>query len=151
MLLWLWVSSTAPRGREGRVIALAAQAGRCCLQVDRQMQKVSSLTWDEGEPWCFGMEMRRNPAGDWEASGVLRRGEDRIELKDTVLITPGGVVFTRDKAAPVLPGTRPLNPFFISGHRGQSRRRGKELGRISGGFAELARRAESGGSRGYTI
>jgi hypothetical protein len=98
-------SCLVPPALAEKVIAMAARAGRCCLQLDKRMENLSSLTWDEGGAWHFGVEMRHHSKGGWEVAGVLRRGDDRIELKDAVLITPGGLVFTRNRVAPLAENT----------------------------------------------
>ena len=83
-----------------KIIPIAARAGRCRLQPRLRTDAMTPLAWDEGEPWRFGMELRRHSKSGWEISGVLRRGGERIKLEDVVLFTPGGLVFTRDHVAP---------------------------------------------------
>ena len=88
-----------------KVIALAARTGRFYRQANYRTDPLTPLTWDDGGPWHFAMELRRHPSEGWEAAGFLRRGEGRIELKDADLITPGGLVFTRDSVAPIAADT----------------------------------------------
>jgi hypothetical protein len=39
------------------------------------------LTWQEGEPWEFRLEMRGSRESDqYEIGGVLWRGEERMDL-----------------------------------------------------------------------
>ena len=94
-------SFLVPQALAEEVIASATRAGRCFLQPTLRTDAQTPLAWDEGGPWNFGMEVRRDPSGGWEVAGFLRREQERIELKDAVLITPGGLVFTRGRAAPL--------------------------------------------------
>ncbi len=94
-----------PHALAGKVLASASHAGRCYQQVGLRTDALHLLTWDEGEAWRFGMEMRRRSPNGWEVAGILRRGEDRLELDDVVLVTPGGLLFTRDRAAPLAQDT----------------------------------------------
>jgi hypothetical protein len=66
---------------------------------------LTALTWDEGGPWQFALEMRRRAPGGWAVSAVLRRGEERLDLSSAVLVTQGALVFTRDRVAPLAEDT----------------------------------------------
>ncbi len=89
----------------GLVMPLAGRTGRCYWRKSMERDDLTALTWDEGGPWQFGLEMRRRVPGGWEVSGVLRRGEERLDLSTTVLVTQGGLVFTGDRAAPLAEDT----------------------------------------------
>jgi hypothetical protein len=88
-----------------KVISLIARAGRCRIQLSHRTDALTPLAWDEGEPWRFAMELRRHSKSGWEISGVLRRGDERLKLEDVVLFTPGGLLFTRDRVAPIAADT----------------------------------------------
>ena len=88
-----------------KVISLIARAGRCGIQLSHRTDALTPLAWDEGEPWRFAMELRRHSKSGWEISGVLRRGDERLKLEDVVLFTPGGLLFTRDRVAPIAADT----------------------------------------------
>jgi superfamily II DNA or RNA helicase len=82
-----------------RLIQTAIQTGRCFLRSSRDSDELNPLSWDDGEPWRFSLEMRRDSRDEgWEVDGVLRRGEETLKLSDTVLVTEH-LVFTRDHAA----------------------------------------------------
>jgi hypothetical protein len=104
-------ASVVPHSLAAKVIALAAQAGRLFVQLRAGTDTLSPLTWDDGEPWRFGMDLRRRKNGGWEVVGRLRRGADRIELIDAMLISTGGLVFTRSRAA-LLAEDTPLEFLF---------------------------------------
>ena len=100
-----------PHSLAARVVALAAQAGRLFVQIRARTDTLSPLTWDDGEPWRFGMDLRRRKNGGWEVAGRLRRGAERIELSEALLISTGGLVFTRSRAA-LLAEDTPLEFLF---------------------------------------
>ena len=82
-----------------KVLELAAKAGRCCMQPHAGSESFSTLTWDDGESWRFGMALQRVKNGGFEVVAMLERGNDHMELKDAILIKPGGLVFTRARVA----------------------------------------------------
>lgn len=87
------------------IVPLMARTGRCYLRSTREPDWQTPLAWDEGGPWHFGLEMRRAERGGWAVAGLLRRGEERMELAAPVLVTQGGHVFTRDRVAPLAEDT----------------------------------------------
>jgi superfamily II DNA or RNA helicase len=92
-------SCLVPHPLAGMVMPLIARTGRCYLRLSEGADDVGPLAWDEGEPWQFKVEMRRSSSGGWAAAGVLRRGQERLDLAEPVLVTQGGLVFTRERAA----------------------------------------------------
>ena len=92
------VACLVPHPLAGMVMPLIARTGRCYLRTEG-MGDLGPLAWDEGGPWQFKVEMRRSSSGGWAASGVLRRGEERLDLAEPALVTQGGLVFTRDRVA----------------------------------------------------
>ncbi|HXJ96860.1 MAG TPA: SNF2-related protein [Terriglobia bacterium] len=92
-------SCMVPHPLAEMVMPLVARTGRCYLRMSEGMDDVGPLVWDEGGPWQFKVEMRRSSSGGWAADGVLRRGEERMNLAEPVLMTQGGLVFTRDRVA----------------------------------------------------
>jgi len=86
------------------VMQLAARTGRCYLRGSPGAEALTPLAWDEGGPWQFGLEMRRGTT-KWAVIGVLRRGEERMELSAPVLVTQGGLVFTNGRVAPLAEDT----------------------------------------------
>src|SRR5580700_7668404 len=82
------------------IMPLAARTGRCYSRNSRDADDLVLLTWDGGGPWEFGIEMRRSRKG-WALAGVLRRGEERMDLASATLVTPGGLVLTRGRIAPL--------------------------------------------------
>lgn len=71
------------------VPALAATARLECQGV--------RVAWDDGEPWRFGLVLRRvaptdEGAGDWAIAGHLYRGTERIPLEAPLLLLADGLV-----------------------------------------------------------
>ena len=77
----------------------AVKTGRCHIQLTHDQENLHPLAWDDGGAWRFSLEMRRDGERGWMVSGSLRRGDQRLELSDAALLTPAGLVFTRDRAA----------------------------------------------------
>ena len=76
------------------------QSGRCYLRSSPDDKELRKLHWDDGPGWEFWVEIEKAPSGDHFAlSGVLRRGESRMELSELHLLVAGGVLFTGDQAA----------------------------------------------------
>jgi superfamily II DNA or RNA helicase len=88
----------------GLIMPLAARSGRCYLRNSSEADDLVSLTWDEGGPWEFALEMRRGRRG-WAVAGILRRPEERMDLVSAVLVTQGGLLFTRDRVGPLAEDT----------------------------------------------
>jgi superfamily II DNA or RNA helicase len=99
-------SCMVPHPLAGMVMPLVARTGRCYLRMNEGTDDLGPLTWDDGGAWRFGIEMRRSSSGGWAAAGVLRRGEERLDLAEPLLVTQGGLVFTRDRVAPLAEDTR---------------------------------------------
>jgi superfamily II DNA or RNA helicase len=82
------------------VIPLLCDSGRAWLRLSPQEREGPPLTWDSGEPWQLWLEVRRDTAaGDFGVVGSLRRGDERMPLTAAVLLVPGGLVFTSERAA----------------------------------------------------
>ena len=94
-------SCMVPHPLAGIVMPLIARTGRCYLRMSEGMNMgdMGPLAWDEGGPWQFRVEVRRSSSGGWGVSGVLRRGEERLDLAEPVLVTRGGLVFTNNRVA----------------------------------------------------
>jgi superfamily II DNA or RNA helicase len=80
----------------------------------------TSLAWDAGPPWelCLAV-VDDEQSNAWHLQGRLRREDESIDVRDPMLLIPGGFVFTRTHVArlqdfgafdwiPVLRGDRPI-------------------------------------------
>jgi len=80
------------------ILPQAVQTGRCFLKKLKQAAAPTALEWDGGEPWSFALEMNERKITGWSVTGFLRRGEERVELSDTALVSEG-FVFIGNKVA----------------------------------------------------
>jgi superfamily II DNA or RNA helicase len=80
-----------------------ARTGRCMLQLHGNDQEWLPLGWDEGEPWRFVLRLLRQEGHKWALAGWLRRGAEEMDLLTPLLIAEG-LVFTRDRVAPIEEG-----------------------------------------------
>ena len=87
------------------IVPRAVHTGRCYLRENAESDDLTALAWDEGGAWHFKLEMRQRPEGGWTVSGVLHRGEERMDVSTAVLVAQGGLVFTRDRVAALAEGT----------------------------------------------
>jgi hypothetical protein len=82
------------------VMPLIVRTGRCYLRLDnRPPEDYGPLTWDEGGPWRFALQMRRREHAGWIVEGILRRGEETIGLSAPAVVTKGGLLFIGDRVA----------------------------------------------------
>ena len=87
------------------VLPLAVQTGRCFLKKDKQAAPPMPLEWDMGEPWRFELEIKEREITGWSVIGFLRRGEERVDLSDTTLVSEG-FVFIAHRVARLAPDTQ---------------------------------------------
>jgi superfamily II DNA or RNA helicase len=76
-----------------KMVQAAAATGRLYWSSQYTLDVLSPLAWDDGEPWQFALEMRRGRRDGWQVAGLLLRGDERLDLESTALVTPG-LVFT---------------------------------------------------------
>lgn len=87
------------------LMPMMCRTGRCRLRVSTATQGKSPaykdemlpLEWDDGEPWEFWLELRRDES-QLVTVGSLRRGDERMELSEPHLLT-STLVFARGRAA----------------------------------------------------
>ena len=88
------------------LVPMMCKTGRCRLQISTDTQNAARadykdemlpLEWDDGEPWEFWLEVRRDES-QMVTVGSVRRGDERMELSEPTLLTPA-LVFARGRAA----------------------------------------------------
>jgi superfamily II DNA or RNA helicase len=87
------------------ILPMAVKTGRCFLKKPRQAAAPTPVELDEGEPWEFELQMTERKITGWTVTGFLRRGEERVGLSDTALVTEG-FVFFGNQVARLAPGTQ---------------------------------------------
>ena len=60
-----------------------------------------TLAWDDGPPWelCLAVEFQPEEQV-WKLRGTLRRGDEKMALRDPVLVVPGGLAITDTQVRP---------------------------------------------------
>ncbi len=82
------------------VLPMLCKTGRCLMRMDEHDEEQAPLQWDAGARWTFHLEVRREASdSEYTVTGSLRRGEERMPLEEPVLLTAGGLIFTREKVA----------------------------------------------------
>ena len=88
------------------LMPMMCKTGRCRLLVSsaappkayaQARDEMLPLDWDDGEPWEFWLEVHRD-ANQLVTNGSLRRADERMELSEPILLTPG-LMFARGCAA----------------------------------------------------
>lgn len=84
------------------IMPMLCGTGRCRLRAQPQDQDAQWLTlkWDDGEPWEFRLEVRRDEQGEnYKVLGALIRGAERIDLSAPFLFVSAGLVFVGEHVA----------------------------------------------------
>jgi superfamily II DNA or RNA helicase len=86
------------------MLPLLCRTGRCYLRLQKEEggdePLAAPLTWQDGEPWQFRLEMRASGDADhYEIVGALRRGEERMDLTAPAVLFEAGILCTREWAA----------------------------------------------------
>jgi superfamily II DNA or RNA helicase len=84
------------------VMPMICRTGRCVYGDTIAATRLTPLKWDDQGAWQ--LQLNLNPDAeqdDYVLAGVLRRGEERLSLADTRFVTRGGLVFEKDKVAPL--------------------------------------------------
>ena len=99
-------ATLVPHPLADSILRLAVRTGRCYVRTpDFNLATSLPLTWDDGAEWEFRLEIRRRPERGWIMAGILRRGDERMDLSDATLVTPGGFVFAGCRVAPLAADT----------------------------------------------
>jgi hypothetical protein len=88
-------------GMQSAMVRRMCDTGRCLLRIDPD-QDLLPLSWDEGGAWeLWVMARQAADSPNFVLNGELRRGEERMEIAEPVMLVAGGLVFTREKVAPL--------------------------------------------------
>ena len=90
--------SMLPATLSAMLMPLMVRTGRFYLRPHNEPEALLPLTWDDGEAWSFGLELGKTEDGQCALTGFLRRRDERMNLTDPDLVTPGLLV-TRDRVA----------------------------------------------------
>ncbi len=81
-----------------------ARTGRLLVHSGLPVELGPALLWDDGAPWLFVLELRPEGEDGWRLEGALKRGEDRMELREPHLLLGDGLVIARDSVSRFAPG-----------------------------------------------
>ena len=77
-----------------KLLPIIAAAGRLRYR-DHTNSILSHADWDAGEPWIPWLELRQDDRDQWTIAGFLRRGEERMELDQPLLLLEDGLMLAR--------------------------------------------------------
>ncbi len=82
-----------------KLIPMIAATGRLRWRADTASMDLHPAAWDPGEPWKLWLEVRQREGEQWTLEGSLRRGEERMELSEPLLLLSSGLMMTRGEVA----------------------------------------------------
>src|ERR1041385_2824934 len=82
-----------------KLMPLMSATGRLRLRPSTGSMDLQPVTWDEGEAWRLWLEVRQDDRDQWKITGSLRRGEERMELAEPLLILEGVFLIARGSVA----------------------------------------------------
>jgi superfamily II DNA or RNA helicase len=86
------------------ILPRAAGTGRLFLARDEELDFVTPLAWDPGEPWQATLSLEPGESA-WALRGCLDRGPERMELYEPDILLAAGFLAARGKLARLrLPG-----------------------------------------------
>jgi hypothetical protein len=80
-----------------------AAAGRLYYR-DQTSHRLDRIGWDAGDPWVLWLELRQDDRDQWTIAGFLRRGEDRMQLDEPLLLLEDGLMLARGLVSRFEPG-----------------------------------------------
>ncbi len=81
-----------------KLIPQLASTGRLAYRTDAVMGiSQQPLAWDDGAPWKLWLDVRQDDRDQWKITGSLRRGEERMELSDPLLLLESGFVLAQGR------------------------------------------------------
>lgn len=81
-----------------------ARTGRLSAQLGPPAEIGPVLSWDDGVAWQFVLELRADGTDRWRLEGALRRGEERMELREPRLLMGDGLMIAKETLARFDPG-----------------------------------------------
>src|SRR6185436_4033467 len=87
-----------------KLLPLVAATGRLALRTSVAYSDFQPAAWDAGEPWKLWLEVRQDDRDQWNITGSLRRGEERMDLSEPLLLLESGFVILKGRIARFDPG-----------------------------------------------
>ena len=82
-----------------KLIPLMSATGRLRLRPSPGSVDLQPLSWDEGEAWRLWLEVRQDDRDQWKITGTLRRGDERMDVSEPLLMLESGFLIARGKVA----------------------------------------------------
>ena len=99
-----------------QIVPLLGRSGRCVV-IDRNERGTYPMTWSEGKPWQFELQVEIQE-GQVSVDGAFFRREERIDVRDATLVSRG--VLFREGVVPNWRRTQRWSGSRISGREGLS-------------------------------
>jgi superfamily II DNA or RNA helicase len=88
------------RKDQAGLVERLAKTGRLRLRRTEGEDDPPTVRWDDGQPWRFYLDIRTEAGGKrWAWRGGLRRGENRMDLAEPIVLLPGLLVLGIGRAA----------------------------------------------------
>lgn len=88
------------RKDQAGLVERLAKSGRLRLKRSDGEAEPPTMRWDDGQPWRFSLDIREEPGGKrWTWRGVLRRGDNRMDLAEPLILLPGLLILGVGRAA----------------------------------------------------
>jgi superfamily II DNA or RNA helicase/uncharacterized Zn finger protein len=86
------------------LLPLMCRTGRCQLRQFEGQEDCPAISWDEGAPYQFGLEVARDEKNkQYTITGLIRRetenGMETLPASDTLMVTESGLLFTASSVA----------------------------------------------------
>ena len=88
------------RKDQAALVERLAKSGRLRLRRTEGEDDPPTMRWDDGQPWRFCLDIRTELGGKrWAWRGGLRRGENRMDLAEPLVLLPGLLVLGVGRSA----------------------------------------------------
>ena len=88
------------RKDQAGLVERLAKTGRLRLRRTEGEDDPPTMRWDDGQPWRFYLDIRTEAGGKrWAWRGGLRRGDNRMDLAEPLVLLPGLLVLGVGRAA----------------------------------------------------
>src|SRR5271157_2614605 len=82
-----------------KLLPQLAATGRMAFRADAPTGSLQGAGWDDGEPWKLWLDVRQDDRDQWKITGSLRRGDERMDLSEPLLLLESGFVLARGLVA----------------------------------------------------
>ena len=88
------------RKDQAGLVERLAKSGRLRLRRTDGEDDPPTVRWDDGQPWRFTLDIRTEAGGKrWAWRGAIRRGDNRMDLAEPLVLLPGLLVLGIGRAA----------------------------------------------------